>query len=286
MKKQRLFLLILAGFGVIFLGMIFLNTGNPIKTQVAVIPVRGAISPGAIEASPNNVRNQINKANDQGAQGFLFEINSPGGTVVASRQFERIISNVEKPTVCQFKDYATSGAYWAASSCDKIVTDPLTITGAVGVTASYLEYSELMDEYGVEYVELKEGKLKEMGSPYRNITDEEKRIFGEILNQTHTEFVTTVSENRNITGEELSKVSTGRIFTGKEAENLGLVDYLGGRPETKAIFEEHFNETVNFNEYKNEAGILEILLNSKSKKQIVENKIARSTEMELPKLYA
>ncbi len=286
MKKTKMLLLVLAGLGVLFLALIVLSFQGPFETEAAVVPVRGAIAPGSVEASPGNVREQVQKAREEGAQAFIFEINSPGGTVVASRQIERIISDVDELTVCQFKDYATSGAYWAASACDEIVTDPLTITGGLGVTASYLEFSELMDEYGIEHVELKEGELKEMGSPYRNITDEEEDIFKDILNQTQTDFITTVSENRELTDEELEEVATGRIFTGKDGKEVGLIDELGARGKAEQIVEDHLNETVNFKEYRREPGILQLLLGSEEDVELKTEEVAQKTELEIPKLYA
>ena len=286
MKKRKIVVTVLAGLGVVFLGLILLSIGSPLDTEVAVIPVRGAIYPGAFEASPGNVREQITTARSEGAEGFLFEINSPGGTVVASRQLEEVISEVRKPTVCQFNDYATSGAYWAASACDKIVSDPLTITGSLGVTASYLEYTELMDEYGIEYVRLEEGDMKEMGSPYKNLTDEERLVFKDILGQTHSDFLETVSANRNITDQDLEEVARGRIFTGKDAKDIGLVDFMGGRKEAESIFENHFNETVRFKEYKKDPGLLEILLGSHDHVESQSGRIHRSTETDLPKLYS
>ncbi|MFP4117156.1 MAG: signal peptide peptidase SppA [Candidatus Aenigmatarchaeota archaeon] len=291
MKKKKTVLLILAGFGVMFLGLIFMNFGTPLKTDVAVIPVRGGISPGAVEASPSSVQNNIEEARSEGAQGFLFEINSPGGTVVASRQLEKTISNIEEPTVCRFQDYATSGAYWAASACDEIVTDPLTLTGGIGVIASYLEYSEFMEEEGIEYVRLTGGELKDMGTPYRNITEEERELFTRILNETHTDFIETVSENRNLTEDQAQTVGRGHVFTGTEAQEKRLTDYLGGRKKAKMIFEDSFNETVNFKEYGKDPGLIELLLGAErdTETRDTETKMeetSHSTEMEVPRLYA
>ncbi len=286
MKKRKMILLALAGLGIVFLGSMFVGFDSPLETEIAVIPIRGGISPVSVEASPRNVREQIKNARSEGAEAFLFEINSPGGTVVASSQLEETISDIQELTVCQFNDYATSGAYWAASACDKIVADPLTITGALGVTASYLEYTEFMDEYGIKYIRLEEGDMKGMGSPYKNLTEEERIVFKNILNQTHTKFIQTVSTNRKISDEDLDEAARGKIFTGKEGLEIGLVDYLGGRREAEVLFEKHFNETVRFREYRREQGLLDLLFGSELVDEQKHEKVSYATETDLPKLYA
>ena len=285
MKKKKLLVTILAGLGVVFLALIILSFDVSLETEVAVIPVGGVISPGAVEASPSTVQDHIREARSKGVKGFLFQINSPGGTVVASRQLENVINSVEELTVCQFQDYAASGAYWAASACDKIVTDPLTMTGGIGVAASYLEYSEHMEEEGIQYVRLVGGDLKDMGTPYRDLTEEERELFERMLDQTHTDFMEAVAENRNITDETMEEISRGHVITGSEAKEYGIVDYLGGREEAKKIFEETFNETVELQEYRREPGLIDILFGAKEKETVLEE-ISKSTKYDLPELYS
>lgn len=286
MKKKKLLVTVLAGLGVFFILLMMAAFWPVLETEVAVIPIRGGIAPGAMEASPSNVQDRIDTARSEGAQGFLFQINSPGGTVVASRQLEKVINGVEEPTVCQLQDYATSGAYWAASACDKIVTDPLTMTGSLGVGASYLEYSEFMEEEGIQYIRLVEGDLKDMGTPYRNVTEEELELFQNVLEETHTDFLEAVSENRDIEGEDLEEIGRGHIFMGKDALDLGLADYLGGREEAKEIFEDALNETVTLEEYTQQPGLIDLLFGTEQEKDTKLEDVSSATELDPPKLYA
>ncbi len=286
MEKIKTLVSVLAGLGAVFIIVLAAAFWPVLETRVAVIPVRGAISPGALEASPSNVQEQIQTARSEGAEGFLFQIKSPGGTVVASRQLEKTIDNVEEPTVCQLQDYATSGAYWAASACDKIVTDPLTMTGGIGVMASYLEYSEFMEDEGIQYIRLIEGDLKDMGSPYRNITDEERKLFEKILKETHADFTDTILQNRKIDEDMMEEIKRGHIFMGSEALELGLADQLGGKQEAKKIFEEVFNETVVLEEYRRNPGLIELLFGTRSETSGKLEEMSSSAEVNPPKLYA
>lgn len=268
---DKLKIAIIVGVGIVaFLGGIFFR-GIDLgwKTKVAVIPIEGMISPGSRGASPSNLHKQINKAKGDGADAFLFQINSPGGTVVASRQMERMIDRIDKPTVCQLQDIGTSGAYWAASACDTVVADPLSITGSIGVSASYLEYSEYMKEEGIEYVRLVKGELKDMGSPYRNVTGKERKLFNRTLENIQNEFVDDIKENRDLNQTQTEKLSSGRTFLGSQAKRVGIVDVLGGRKEAEKILEERLGKGIDFKNYRKEINILDLInLFGKEKKNI------------------
>ncbi|MFP4116029.1 MAG: signal peptide peptidase SppA [Candidatus Aenigmatarchaeota archaeon] len=287
MEKGKIIVVLLVLVGILTAALAAFAPVERLRgTEVAVIPVRGTIGPQSMEASPEVIQDRIGEARKEGAEGFLFQINSPGGTVVASSQLEKVISDVEEFTVCQFQDYATSGAYWASSACDRIVADPLTMTGGIGVTSSYLEYSELMEEYGVEYVRLAEGDLKDMGSPYRNLTEKEREIFQNMLDGVHSKFIETVAENRNITDENIKGMSRGQIILGEEAKEYGLVDQLGGRKEAKEIFKNLLNEDVTLNEYRETVGLIDILLGAEGEMETAQEKVIKATEADFPKLYA
>lgn len=195
--------------------------------QIQTSSAGGLIAPVAI--TPEQVRDLNRKAENQNVDAIVYEINSGGGAVVASKDVMRSIDSVEVPTVCRFKDIGASGAYMAALGCDKIVADSATFTGSIGVTGSYLEYTGLMEDLGIGYVNLTAGERKELGSPFQETSEEELELLRQQVDSVHEEFYTLVDDNRNLTDEQLEEVRTGQVFLGQEAQELGLVDELGGR---------------------------------------------------------
>lgn len=204
--------------------------------QAAVIKLDGAITPSTSNSltsaggiTPEGVRELKQKALARNPDAIIIEWNSGGGAVVASKDIKRIIQDIEKPTVCRFRDVAASGAYIASLGCDKIIADSATITGSIGVKSSYLEYSGLLDKLGVEYINISSGNLKEIGSPYQNITDEERDILTQKNRMVRDQILGMVEKERNLSESDLNEIESGSIFLGSEAQQLGLVDALGGR---------------------------------------------------------
>ncbi|MFP4045956.1 MAG: signal peptide peptidase SppA [Candidatus Aenigmatarchaeota archaeon] len=259
MKFPKLFWGIAIGVVATVLLLALVNLPEePGKPKVAVIPIQGAIQPGSAYASPSYVRSQINKAEDENAAGFLFDINSPGGTVVGSKKIAEEIEKTDSPSVCLLQDVAASGAYWVTSSCDHVVSDPLTLTGSIGIRSSYLEYSEHMEEEGIEHVRLVKGEHKDMGSPYRNLTEREREMFIDSLNKIYSYFLEDLKENRNLTEDEIENVSDGRTILGEEAKEIGLVDQLGGREEAKEWLENQTGKEIAFKEYERKISFFDI----------------------------
>lgn len=206
------------------------------KGDAAVIPLSGSVTPEAATGltagqsiTPGLVRQMNKDAKKKGADAIIYEINSGGGTVVASKEVYREIESVEMPTVCRFRDISASGAYLFALGCDRIVADSATLTGSIGVRSSYFEFTGLMNRYGVERVNISSGKYKELGSPYQNITEEERRILQQKAEKIHEEFLSLVVENRNLSEDQVEEIRTGEPFLGGKAEELNLVDDTGGR---------------------------------------------------------
>lgn len=203
------------------------------RGDVALVDLSGTISPssGGFSSSltPEQVRDLNQMAVDRNVDAVVYEINSGGGAVVASKEIRRSIDNLDIPTVCRIRDVGASGAYLLSLGCDSIVADSASTTGSIGVTSSYIEFSDLMDELGVGYVNVTAGENKEVGSPYKEPTGEEKEILEEKTDIIGEEFLSDVSEARNLTQEQKQEVGTGEIFLGSEAIELGLVDDLGGR---------------------------------------------------------
>lgn len=220
----------------------------------AIVSLSGTVQPsssgsllsGGGGISPGEVRDLNEKISKGGYDAVVYEINSGGGTVVASKEVMREIEEMEIPTVCRFRDIAASGAYLFSLGCDRIVADSSSITGSVGVKSSYLEFSEAMERYGVDYVNVSSGRYKEIGSPYQNASDEEREILRENARRIHEQFLEMVEDNRNLTEEELEEIRTGKIILGSEAKELGLVDSLGGREKAFTVAEEAAGRNMTF----------------------------------------
>ncbi|NIO23125.1 MAG: signal peptide peptidase SppA [Candidatus Aenigmarchaeota archaeon] len=201
-------------------------------STVAVIRVKGTItsSPSFLfeTTTPEEMLSIIEKAEeDPTIRGVLFEINSPGGSAVASREIAYALKRMEKPTVCWMGDIAASGAYWIASSCDHIMADPLTLTGSIGATASYLEFSQLFEKYGITYEQITSGERKDTGTPFRNITEEEREKLQYMIDEIFKYFLDDIKKTRNLSQEQVDQISSGDVFLGKDAIEIGLIDSLG-----------------------------------------------------------
>jgi len=214
--------------------------------QTIIIPITGEISLngatslfGTSGLSADEIIEQIENANeDDDIIAIIFEINSPGGTVVASEDISRAIQESSKPTVAWLREIATSGGYWVAASTDSIVANPATITGSIGVIGSYLSYSNLFDEYGVKYERLVSGPYKDTGTPFKNLTEAERNLMQSKIDEINNMFIKHISESRSMEIWEVRQLATGEIFLGSEAITLGLVDHLGGKEKAVSVAEE------------------------------------------------
>lgn len=204
----------------------------------------GAFSSGGI--TPQEVRNLNDKVEKGSYQAVIYEINSGGGTVVASKEIMREIDSMEVPTVCRFRDVSASGAYLFSLGCDEVVADSASTTGSIGVRSSYLQFSEALEEYGIEYVNISSGEFKGAGSPYMNATQEEKQMMQEQASEIHEQFRELVKEKRNLTTEEINEVGDGRIILGQEAYEKGLVDHLGGRNKAEEVAKNMTGKDLSF----------------------------------------
>lgn len=236
--------------------------------NVALIKISGLIvSEGADSifaekmAVSEEIVRDIEKADaDEGIKAVIFEINSPGGTAVASAEIAEAVKKVNKTTVALIREAGTSGAYWIASACDKIVAHPLSITGSIGVIGSYLEFSGLLERYNISYERLVAGEHKDMGTPLKELTESEREILQSILYQMHDYFIKQVAENRELSEDYVREIATGRIYLGKEAKEIGLVDVLGSKDEAIALIKQEANlSVVEFVRYKRQKSLLSSL---------------------------
>ena len=130
---------------------------------------------------------------------------------------------------------AASGGYYIASASDLIVANPGTITGSIGVIMQFSNFEELLKKIGIKGVVLKSGEHKDIGSPFREMTPEEKKIMQEVLDNVHQQFIQAVADGRKLDRTKVAEIADGRILTGEQAKNLGLVDQMGNLQDTIEI---------------------------------------------------
>jgi protease-4 len=232
-----------------FLGLFLNPSGLQLGGNVALIPVEGVIvssgtsSPfGGDVTSSTTIVNFIDAAEkNPGIKAILLEVNSPGGSAVASDEVAAALKRTNKTTVAYIREVGASGGYLIASAADYIFVNKMSITGSIGVLASYIEISGLMQKYNVTYERLVAGKYKDIGSPYKKLTDEERSILEELS-------VIAVKQ-----------LATGEPIIGTRAKELGLVDAIGGKDEAVSYIEQHLNITASIVEYREKVSLLDML---------------------------
>ncbi|MFA6088722.1 MAG: signal peptide peptidase SppA [Candidatus Woesearchaeota archaeon] len=223
---------------------------NFLDKNVAVIKMYSAISLSEDNSflsqseSSQRILDYIQTASEsENIKAIIFEINSPGGEVVASKEIVDAIKKTNKTTVAWIRSIGTSGAYWVASSTDYIISDDLSIVGSIGVYSSYLDFAGLLKDYNVTYNRLVAGKYKDMGTPLKPLTKEERDIEQKKLNLIHDYFIRDVAGNRNMAYSEVEKLATGEYYLGIEAKENGLVDELGNFDTVKTYLSTKLNIT-------------------------------------------
>ncbi|MCF2972687.1 signal peptide peptidase SppA [Synechococcus sp. Nb3U1] len=205
---------------------------------------------------PTSPLDQLRDAvQDRSVKAVLLRINSPGGAVGSSQELYRAVTalhEVGKPVIAIMEDIAASGGYYVASAADKIYANPGTLTGSIGVIISGLSFGELLENYGIEPQTFKTGEFKDILSPFRTATPQEQRLLQDLVENTLDQFIRDVAQGRQHLPEEgadevldaemiarregldearVRELADGRIFTGAQALEVGLVDALGGYTE-------------------------------------------------------
>lgn len=200
------------------------SSGLPFSSKIGVIPINGAIDdPSAI------ISQLVEFRKDNSIRIIIIRIDSPGGGVGASQEIYREIRKTTpvKKVIASMGGIAASGGYYIASASDKIVANPGTITGSIGVLMEFFQVHELSRKIGVSLEIIKGGEYKDVGSPHREITDQEKKFLEGLISEIQEQFITAVAEGRKMSVESVRKIADGRIITGATARDLGLVDSLG-----------------------------------------------------------
>ena len=214
------------------------------KTKILLTDISGVLSEEGqsptvvIGAPPPRVtllvrfREELKKAEDDTAvKALVVRINSPGGTVTASdimfNELDMFKRRVRIPVIAVMMDVAASGGYYVALAADTIVAHPTSVTGSIGVIMVTLNAEGLMQKLGLAAAAIKSGERKDMGSPFRALTDEERKIFQSVIDGLHGQFVGKLVESRKLPPETAKTLADGRVYTAQQALELKLIDRIG-----------------------------------------------------------
>ncbi len=217
--------LVVAGFSVLLRGA---WTGEDLPLlaggRVGLVVLEGPI--GESRALVQEI--EANR-DDATVKAVVLRVDSPGGEVAPSQEIHDAVLRLAqvKPVVASFGSVAASGGYYAAVGADSIFADPGTLTGSIGVIFSFPTAGELLDKVGVKYQVFKSGALKDMGSFAREPTEAEEEVFDDLIADVYDQFVTAVAAGRNLDRDRVLALADGRVFTGRQAAELGLIDGLG-----------------------------------------------------------
>lgn len=212
-----------------------------LDSKIAVLELNGTIQDnggdggGLLDAAGYNHRaflEMLDQAKEDGSvKGILLRVNSPGGGVVESaeihKKLEEIKSETKKPIYVSMGTMAASGGYYISTPADKIFAAPDTMTGSLGVIMQGMNYAELADRFGIQFETVKSGEYKDIMSPSREMTDGDREILQKIINNAYEGFVDVIENGRNMPEDQVKKIADGRIYDGRQAKDLNLVDELG-----------------------------------------------------------
>jgi protease IV len=223
--------LLAIGFTVVIIALV---SGSSDKTEtvtigsgdkVAVVDLKGVI------ASSDEVVRQMKKyKNNSSVRAIVLHIDSPGGGVVASQEMYeevRAVRDGGKPVIVSMGSLAASGGYYVAVGGSYLVANRGTLTGSVGVISEFLQLKDALDKLGIGVKTIKAGKLKDAGSPMRAMNDDDQKYFQALMDDVHRQFIDVVARERKMDVEKVRELADGRVFTGEQALQLGLVDTLG-----------------------------------------------------------
>ncbi len=214
-------------------------TSNEERGQIAVVFIEGTIMGGrsggdflsGVSAGSMTVMDHLRKAaNDPSVSAVVLRFNTPGGSVPASQEIATEIKRLKKtgkPIIASMGDVSASAGYYLAALADMIVANPGTITGSLGVYMQVANFEELYEKLGIEYYYIKSGEYKDMGAANRSMRPEEEEILQAMVDDIYEEFVDIIAEGRGMSREKVKELADGRIYTGNQAKEIGLVDQLG-----------------------------------------------------------
>ncbi|MBK8982438.1 MAG: signal peptide peptidase SppA [Ignavibacteria bacterium] len=195
------------------------------KGKIAVVELNFTIF------SSEGIVKQFKKySEDKSIKAILLRVNTPGGGVAASQEIYEIIRKTRdggKPVIVSIASLGASGGYYAACGGSTIIADEGSLVGSIGVIIQLVNYRELADKIGVKSMTITSGDLKDAGNPFNEFSEKDRTYFQEIVDDTYQQFIEVVSRERKIDTARLKEYATGRVFTGRQALNIGLIDSIG-----------------------------------------------------------
>ncbi len=216
--------LILGAIMIMVLKAISPSSDLSFTDKIGVVPMEGVIT------HSRSITSQLIKyKRDKKIKAIILRINSPGGSVGASQEIHQEVRRTvrTKKVVASMGGVAASGGYYIAAPSSKIVANPGTITGSIGVLMEFVRFKKLLEKIGVDLEVLKSGEFKDIGSPHRRLTERDRDLLNTVVAEIQKQFVEDVAKGRKLPVEKVLEIADGRIFTGARAKDLGLVDVLG-----------------------------------------------------------
>ncbi len=199
--------------------------------RIGVVPIEGIIGvDGRSGVDSDDVLRLLKRyADDSDMKAVVVRIDSPGGAVAPSQEIYDELRRIgeDKVVVCSMGNVAASGGLYIAMGCDRIVAEPGTLTGSIGVISQFVNVKGLADRFSVKMETVKSGRLKDAGNPFRDMTPEDRAYWQSLVDQVYRQFVAAVAESRDMAEDDVRKFADGRVLTGEQAQQLGLIDDLG-----------------------------------------------------------
>lgn len=218
-------------FLIFFFMMIFSSSKTGKGIDVASGERVGVIELNGVILDSRNVVDQLDKyGREKFIKAIVLHMDSPGGSVAASQELYQAVKRVRdggKPIVTSMNNVAASGAYYTALGSSKIMANPGTTTGSIGVLAEFPNFTGIMDKIGVRYTIIKSGEYKDTGNPFRNISARELDYLQKWIDNAYDQFLTVVAIERKKSKKEVRPYADGRVYTGQQAYEYGLIDTLG-----------------------------------------------------------
>ncbi len=256
MKKKIIITLI--ALAVVF--YVFSAVNYSLKPKIALIKIEGVISD---YYETVKLLNQVRK--DDSVKAVVIKVDSPGGAVGASQEIYRAIEKLrdEKPVIVSMGNVAASGGYYVSAAATEIFANPGTITGSIGVIIQHVDFSKVLDKLGIKVNNIKSGKNKDILYPNKPLTPEQKKLLEKTVLDVYDQFLDAIVKYRPIAKEALKKYADGRVFSGKQAKKLNLVDKIGNIEDAieEAKNKSQFKEAIVV-EFKEKPKLLEELFGS------------------------
>lgn len=211
------------------------TSGLLFHDRIGVIPIEGVITD-----TDALIKSLVKFRKDRRIKAIILRINSPGGAVAPAQEMYREVRRTlaQKPVIASLGNVAASGGYYVAAAATKIVASPGTITGSIGVLVELMRLQELSRKVGVEVEVLKSGPFKDLGSPFRELSPQDRALLQSLIDELKGQFVRAVAEGRDLPVAKVEGLADGRVFTAQTAKSLGLVDRLGNFEDAVGMAQE------------------------------------------------